>query len=224
VSHTKFIGYRNPEEGAYLFDFVLIEHLYGGTVADTVTLWGQDGGNCNGPIRQLTEGNEYILLHSATQGILSYYDHTLENFSNPYPVYDFQGCGPAAININEGVISGSIAPGISSYTIDEFKVDMEDCIGGQLVGTIGGELPAVDFFAWPNPTAGQLTLDFGQSVTAERLDLLDVTGRVVNTQNIAVGQRSRTFNIDASGLPSGVYVVRILLENGRIGSKRIVIR
>jgi hypothetical protein len=82
----------------------------------------------------------------------------------------------------------------------------------------------VSFAVWPNPTAGRLTLDFSQPVIAERLDLLDITGRVVNCQNVAVGQTSRTFDIDATGLPSGVYLVRILLENGRIGSKRIVIR
>jgi hypothetical protein len=224
VSHAKFIGYRNPEAGAILFDFVVIENLYGGMVADTVTLWGQDGGNCNGPVREMVDGGEYILLHSATQGIFSYFGHTLENFSNPYPIYDFPGCGPAALEVNGEMITGPVAPGINSYTLAELKANIKDVVSGELVSTINGQGPAVSFAVWPNPTAGRLTLDFSQPVIAERLDLLDITGRVVNCQNVAVGQTSRTFDIDATGLPSGVYLVRILLENGRIGSKRIVIR
>ncbi len=224
VSHAKFLEYRNPEDGAYLFDFVLIEHLFGGTVADTITLWGQDGGNCNGPIRQLTAGDEYLLLHSATQGIFSYYSHTLENFDNPYPIYDFQGCGPAALDISEDMITGPIAPGVSNYIMEEFKADLRDCVDGKLVSTVGGALPAVDFQAWPNPTAGNLNLSFAQPIPADRFDVIDATGRTVSSTSGLAGQQIRNITLKTDDLPSGIYVVRVLLVNGRIGSKRVVVR
>ncbi len=224
IRHVKLLEFRTPELGANLYDFVVIEHLFGGAVADTVTLWGQDGGNCNGPIRQLTVGDEYILLHSTTQGIFSYYEHTLENFENPYPIYDFQGCGPAALNVTDDLISGPIAPGINAFTVEELKAEIADCVTGKLVSTINGELPAVSFRAWPNPTAGALNVSFAQSVTADRLDIIDMTGRIVSTTDGLAAQEIRSIEVNAQDLPSGVYVVRVLLINGRVGSKRIVVR
>jgi len=41
LRYAKLIEFRNPEVGANLYDFVVVEHLFGAVVADTVTLWGE---------------------------------------------------------------------------------------------------------------------------------------------------------------------------------------
>ncbi len=223
LRYAKLIEFRNPEVGANLYDFVVVEHLFGAVVADTVTLWGGDGGSCNGPHWQLNEGDEYLILHSATMGISSYYQHTLENFSNPYPIYDFPGCGPAALPVAGGNISGPLAPEIENYAVEEFREDITDCVMGNLVSIRNGAVPAIDFAVWPNPSAGPLNVSFRQPVFLERVDLVDVTGRVVRSRTDFSGS-VRSLPVDAGGLATGVYLLRVQLENGRLGSKRIVVR
>ena len=223
IHHVKMIEFRNPEEGAYLYDFVVLEHLYGGMVPDTITLWGQDGGNCNGPIRQMMAEGEYLLLHSAAQSIFSYFGHTLENFENPYPIYDFPGCGPAALKVENGEVVGPLAPNVGGFTIDSVRANIDEIAAGTLVSTADGQLPAVEFNAWPNPTSGALNLSFQSPVPADRFDLIDITGRVVRTSKNAVGQIVRNASLDANDLPAGVYIARVLLTNGRVGSKRIIV-
>lgn len=60
---------------------------------------------------------------------------------------------------------------------------------------------------YPNPTTGALNivLPFATS-NNDRIDILDVRGKIVSTQNIPV--RSKQIAIDARLLASGMYIVR----------------
>ncbi|MFM9950135.1 MAG: T9SS type A sorting domain-containing protein [Saprospiraceae bacterium] len=69
---------------------------------------------------------------------------------------------------------------------------------------------APDFTAFPNPTTGELNLDFeripGHSV---RLEVYDVHGKAVKVVEIEAAER--TERLDLSGLYDGVYVIRVKL-------------
>ena len=68
-------------------------------------------------------------------------------------------------------------------------------------------VPADDFAitAYPNPVKGIVTVDIrGAQHDDARATLTDITGKPVS--EIAV--RNHKFNIDLSGLPGGIYLLR----------------
>lgn len=67
--------------------------------------------------------------------------------------------------------------------------------------------------AYPNPTAGALTIEYAfETAGPVRIDLVDVLGRVVRTEEVP-GALAHTGNgrhtVSTSGLPVGVYVLRL---------------
>lgn len=66
--------------------------------------------------------------------------------------------------------------------------------------------------AYPNPFIQHARIDvFLENEEVVLLELIDVTGRRIRTlhQGILLSQRPHGFNIDAQGLPAGLYFVRI---------------
>jgi hypothetical protein len=63
---------------------------------------------------------------------------------------------------------------------------------------------------FPNPTkAGRVTFQYAlPRAVPLRVTLLDVSGRAVRTQEVAATGRSGSFSIDASGLKTGVYILK----------------
>ncbi len=98
----------------------------------------------------------------------------------------------------------------------------------QWVGGPGGvgisELNASDiqFTPYPNPTTGVL------NISAELSDLRSVevfsaAGQLVRSSNVRRIANASGF-MDLTGLPSGVYQLRITQNDGRTGSRRIVLQ
>jgi hypothetical protein len=79
---------------------------------------------------------------------------------------------------------------------------------------------------YPNPTSGQLTIDYGQ-LTIENVEIFDMLGksvgnvetRLITSPQSETGQSGIALNI--SHLPSGVYFVKIKTENG-IAVRKVV--
>ncbi|MEL6660983.1 MAG: T9SS type A sorting domain-containing protein, partial [Bacteroidota bacterium] len=67
-----------------------------------------------------------------------------------------------------------------------------------------------EFNVYPNPTNGWVQLD---GFTADRIEVLDQLGRTVRTQTQAGN------GVDLSGLPAGVYVLRMQAEEQVISAK-----
>ena len=65
---------------------------------------------------------------------------------------------------------------------------------------------AADFHLFPNPTTGIVTPQ--SDATLERIDIIDISGKMLRTIN----NPSAQFNI--SGLPQGVYFVKITTSEG----------
>jgi hypothetical protein len=67
-------------------------------------------------------------------------------------------------------------------------------------------LRATTLAAWPNPTSTTLTV-FTPSGT-ERLDVLDVLGRVVLSVPVSGSGKEHRLEVGVSALPAGVYFIR----------------
>lgn len=85
------------------------------------------------------------------------------------------------------------------------------------------EVPLVHLDAYPNPTAGALTLAYRLPTPSEvRIELIDVLGRVVRTVvQPADGDR---VELSTDGLGAGVYVVRLTAGTARVSRTITVVR
>ena len=69
---------------------------------------------------------------------------------------------------------------------------------------------------YPNPVTGKLNLVLSKS--AVRIELLDLSGRVMKSQ----GATSTNEILDVSKIESGIYIIRATLENGSCYSAKII--
>jgi hypothetical protein len=72
------------------------------------------------------------------------------------------------------------------------------------------------FNAWPNPFRNQLKAQL--PANAKRVDWLDATGRLVRSESMYYPYQE--WNLSA--LPNGVYHMQVVLEDGRVLSKKVV--
>ena len=69
---------------------------------------------------------------------------------------------------------------------------------------------------WPNPVESELRLQYSPDVTPTQIELYDLQGRMVRTQ------RNGLESINMEGLPAGTYTMRVVLENGKAYSDKVV--
>jgi hypothetical protein len=84
------------------------------------------------------------------------------------------------------------------------------------VGTneIGIEVRPYAFY--PNPVKEQLRMEFSPDVQPAKVELYDLQGRLLRTQDKAFE------SIDMSRLPSGTYTMRVTLEDEKVYSDKVV--
>ncbi len=111
----------------------------------------------------------------------------------------------ASFDVNEGdtVHLAFYYYGISEISdgiiIDNVVISRQDSVG---VGSVKTD----DLRLYPNPTTGMVTLQSDARV--ERIDIVDISGRVLRSINTPSTQ------FDISGLPQGVYFVKITTLEG----------
>ena len=69
---------------------------------------------------------------------------------------------------------------------------------------------------WPNPAQDELHLHYSPDVTPTQIELYDLQGRLVRTQ------RNGLENLEMNGLPSGAYMMRVTLEDGKVFSDKVI--
>ena len=69
---------------------------------------------------------------------------------------------------------------------------------------------------YPNPTKEQLYMQFSPDVQPKQIDLCDLQGRLVRTQSKAFE------SIDMRQLPAGTYTMRVIMEDGKAYSDKVV--
>ena len=86
-------------------------------------------------------------------------------------------------------------------------------------GTVGVNENGMDvrpYAFYPNPAKEQLHFEFSPDVQPKQIELYDLQGRLVCTQ-------SNTFEaIDMSQLPTGTYMLRVTLEDGKMFSDKVI--
>jgi hypothetical protein len=74
---------------------------------------------------------------------------------------------------------------------------------------------------YPNPTTGDLFIELsGVKNDISKVQLFDITGKVVASENVAKG--TRFFKMDNNNIPSGVYFVNVQLNDGTQATRRVI--
>ncbi len=69
---------------------------------------------------------------------------------------------------------------------------------------------------FPNPVDDRLHMEFSPDVTPQAVEIYDVKGRLVGTQNTGLE------NVDMSQLPSGIYTLNVVVNDGIVYSEKVV--
>ena len=86
-------------------------------------------------------------------------------------------------------------------------------------GTVGTNEAGIEvrpYAYWPNPTQDQLHLQYSPDVQPRQVELYDLQGRLVHTQ------QSGLEHIDMQGLSAGQYLMKVTLEDGKAYSDKVV--
>jgi hypothetical protein len=84
------------------------------------------------------------------------------------------------------------------------------------VVSVNNNIEVPQFNAWPNPFRSQLKAQL--PANTKRVDWLDATGRLVHSEKVYYPYQE--WNLSA--LPIGVYHMQVVLEDGRVLSKKVV--
>jgi len=84
------------------------------------------------------------------------------------------------------------------------------------IGTNEGSIEVRPYAFYPNPAKDQLHMSYSPDVQPKQIELHDLQGRLVHTQ------RSGLERIDMSRLPAGTYTLRVMMEDGKIYSDKVV--
>ena len=74
---------------------------------------------------------------------------------------------------------------------------------------------------YPNPALDLVNIDTPVGVSVKRVELFNLIGQRITSANVTSQQTS--FTLSLSGVKTGVYIVRVVTENGSI-SKRLVVK
>lgn len=80
------------------------------------------------------------------------------------------------------------------------------------------EFTTTDFRIFPNPVSSQLTIEFSDATTGQ-VQLINAQGQRMTTENIFF---TKMHQLSLQNYPSGIYVVKVLTEQGNINSQTII--
>ncbi len=130
----------------------------------------------------------YGASHVPYAGSIAYMDTTVRFVSNF--LYQYMGCIPTDLN-----------PLPNTF----IQVSVPELIS-----------PENDVSAYPNPASGYILIDLKNS-SAQKIELLDVTGRIVrNAENISASH----VRLDRGNLNAGIYFLKII-ANGKTTTRKI---
>ncbi|MCC6282529.1 MAG: T9SS type A sorting domain-containing protein, partial [Saprospiraceae bacterium] len=75
----------------------------------------------------------------------------------------------------------------------------------------------------PNPTNGRTAVQFSsETAFAAQLVLVDLTGRMVRTENHSITPGEQSIQLDLTNLPGGLYFARLSNDQGGQRSFKVV--
>ncbi|MCQ2308291.1 MAG: T9SS type A sorting domain-containing protein [Bacteroidales bacterium] len=104
-----------------------------------------------------------------------------------------------------------------------FAMDTDNVNGGFPVFADGGHFNVIEnqidgggVSAYPNPAAGSISVVVNSGAEIGSVSLFDISGRLVKVQQSGFG------SIDISGLATGMYVMKVTLDDGKVFEEKIV--
>lgn len=79
------------------------------------------------------------------------------------------------------------------------------------------DMPKADFMMYPNPTAGEVFLQFNTTLTDATVEVVDMVGRVMATKSVASAEN---INLQIDG-DADIYLIRVKSSDGEIVKKII---
>ena len=95
------------------------------------------------------------------------------------------------------------------YDVFALKVDSEGSVGMD-------DVSACPYLFYPNPAQDQLHLQYSPDITPAQIELYDMQGRLVRTQDKGLE------SMDMQGLTAGQYLMKVTLEDGKAYSDKVV--
>lgn len=142
---------------------------------------------------------------NATSWFWSFGDNLFSNDQNPAHNYFVEGEYTVCLTVSNICGQDSIC-----YDIVVTKVGVEE----DMVNGIN---------LYPNPTNGNVTVDFTTTATHNyTMNITDLTGKVIYTENLANFNGAFKKDVDMTGLASGMYFFRLSDETGRASHIKIV--
>ncbi|MBL0052823.1 MAG: T9SS type A sorting domain-containing protein [Bacteroidetes bacterium] len=76
---------------------------------------------------------------------------------------------------------------------------------------------------YPNPNSGRFTMQFESDIVQEgRVQIIDVSGRIVYTSNIDIIEGMNEMKIDVTNVAAGVYAAQLIIARETITTKMII--
>jgi hypothetical protein len=99
-----------------------------------------------------------------------------------------------------------------NFTVDNLRSEVGDATSG------------AKYTVYPNPTTGVLSVDF-ETLSGGNLEVrvLDLAGRVVTRNTIAISAGSNSFSVDLSSNPAGIYMLQ-LQEGERVETVKVILK
>ncbi len=164
--------------------------------------------------------NGTVTVYPADLAANSFDNCSVTSYSPTAKVYTKLNMGNNNLSITVKDWSGNGATCVSVVTVQPYNG-----FGGG--GNRSEEATPVSDFGFkvfPNPTAGDATVDFKLSENqAVALRVFDLTGRIVMNQQIEGAEGSNQIRLEMGAMPNGVYVVEIQADNVR-KQKRLVVQ
>ena len=116
--------------------------------------------------------------------------------------------------VSYGLVAGSgNTVDVGHARIDHVAVELKDS------SLSLQQLEKLDFSLYPNPTNGIINIDYANFLGGEKLQVLDIQGRVLVTQEL----EKTNSTIDISNLSPNVYFLKISNPKGQLGIKKLLI-
>lgn len=148
-----------------------------------------------------------ISLYSDGQGgtpFINYYDTTYlwYNASTNFPIMNWTILNSGGFSILK-----------SGWYLDQSSV----------ITSLGDDfIPNNSITIYPNPVSNnQTTILLDKLYENAHLQLIDITGKIVKTENVIATSKNMTLNLD--GLNKGIYFVQILHDNTIVSSEKLVL-
>ncbi|TXF89367.1 S8 family serine peptidase [Neolewinella aurantiaca] len=115
-------------------------------------------------------------------------------------------CGTNEIEIAS--VCDSVAGVFQAFVFDNVCTDTPD-----------GRLEAAAWSVFPNPAANLATVRWSDGLQPREVQLFDLTGKKISTSANTSGTSA---TLDLSALPAGVYLVRVITQDGLAGTRRLI--